>query len=42
MVDFGVIPGFGFKIVDEDVIELSYEVPSSEDEEFIFLGEEGG
>ena len=41
MVDFWVIPCFGFKIIDEDVVELGDEVPSSEDEEFIFLGQEG-
>ena len=42
MIDFGVIPCFSFKIVHEDVIELSDEVPSSEDEKFVLLGQEGG
>jgi hypothetical protein len=40
MADLGVVPGFSFKIIDEDIAELTHEVPSSENHKFVLLSED--
>ena len=42
MADLWVGPSFGFKIIDEQVVELQNEVPSSENKELILLGDQTG
>ena len=41
MVQFRVTPGLSFKVVDEDIAKLGYEVPPSKNHQLFFLCHEG-
>ena len=41
MVELRISPSLGFKIIDKEIVELQHKIPPSEDDHFVFLGQQG-